>query len=196
MVSTPSFRGAITAVNNLKKEKVISDYAVFGGYAVTHYLSPAYAKDLDIIVPVESQEDFHKLLEYFKSRKYFVIHLSPPRKGVTIENIYIGGQKIASRLGANFIDDMPLQFFPGYPGDLYEAAVQNARRIMIEGFPAKVVTIEYLIVTLLKAFRLKDKKRITKLITKADREILNDILSKHDSEKDGLQNKLEKLING
>ena len=187
-------QGAIAAINQLKKQKIISDYAIYGGYAVAYYLHSAVIKDLDIIVPADSQDDFRKLFEYLMQQGYLVIHFAPPRKGVKIENIQLIGQKVASRLGRKFIDDILVQFFPGYGGDLNEEAIRNARQIKIDGLPARVVSIEYLIATLLKAFRLKDKKRISELVLKADVKVINDILSRHDNEKDGLHIKLEKLL--
>jgi hypothetical protein len=165
-----SFQGAIAAINELKKEKIISDYAIYGGYAITYYLEPAYTYDLDIIILVNSQEDFHRLYEHFR------------KKGNKIENIYI------------FIDDMPVQFFPGYGSDLYEKAVKNARKITVKGLPSKVISIEYLIATLLKSFRPKDKMRIAELLGKSDIKALREILRKHDNKKDRLQIKLEKIL--
>ena len=165
-----SFQGAIAAINELKKEKIISDYAIYGGYAITYYLEPAYTYDLDIIALVNSQDDFHRLYEHFR------------KKGNKIENIYI------------FIDDMPVQFFPAYGGDLFEEAVRNARRIKVKGLPAKVVSVEYLIALLLKSYRPKDKIRIAELLGKADIKALREILRKNDNEKDKLQIKLEKLL--
>ena len=131
---------------------------------------PAYTYDLDIIILVNSQKDFHRLYEYFR------------KKGNKIENVYI------------FIDDMPVQFFPAYGGDLYEEAVKNARRITVKGLTARVVSVEYLVALLLKSFRSKDKIRVAELLNKADIESLKEILKKHDNEKDRLQIKLQKLL--
>ena len=165
-----SFQGAITAINELKKMKLISDYAIYGGYAVTYYLEPAYTYDLDIIILVGSQDDFHRLYEHFRE------------KGNKIKNVYI------------YIDDMPVQFFPGYGGDLFEESVKNARKITVKGLPSKVISIEYLIALLLKSYRQKDKIRIAELLYKANIEVLSEILRRHDNERDRLQIKLERLL--
>lgn len=164
-----SFQGAIAAINQLKKEKIISDYAIYGGYAITYYLEPAYTYDLDIIILVNSEDDFHKLYERFR------------KKGNKIENVYI------------FIDDMPVQFFPGYGGDIFEEAVRSARKIKVKGLSSKVVGVEYLIAMLLKSYRQKDKIRIAELLPKANNETLKEIIQRHDNENDRLQIKYQEL---
>ena len=188
------FKEVIATLNELQKRKIIADYALCGGYAVSCYLQFADIKDLDIIVSVKSQEGFRELYDYCKRCNYFVIHLAPPRKGVKIENIYLAGRKVALRLGLNYIDDLPVQFIPGYTCDLFEEAVSNAHWITVEDFPVKVISVEYLAAMLLKAFRQKDRKRIIGLLEKADIETLNEILLRHDSQEDGLKNKLGKIL--
>jgi hypothetical protein len=165
-----SFQNAIEAINILKKDKIISDYAIYGGYAVTYYLEPTYTYDLDVIILVNSQADYHRLYEYFR------------KKGNKIENVFI------------FIDDMPVQFFPGFGGDLYEEAVKKARKITVKDIPSKVVSMEYLIALLLKSFRLKDKIRISELLQKADKKTLEEIIKRHDNETDKLWIKYQQLL--
>jgi hypothetical protein len=189
-----SFKDAIAALNELQKRKIIADYALCGGYAVSYYLQLTDFKDLDIIVSVKSQEEFRELFDYFKRCNYFVIHLAPPQKGVKIETIYLAGRKVALRLGLNFIDDLPVQFIPEYTCDLFKEAVGNAHWITVEDLPVKVISVEYLAATLLKAFRQKDRKRINGLLKKADIETLNEILLRQDNQEDGLKNKLEKIL--
>ncbi|HUT68511.1 MAG TPA: hypothetical protein VMW86_08190 [Dehalococcoidales bacterium] len=164
-----SFQSVIATINELKKEKIIADYAIYGGYAITYYLEPAYTYDLDIIILVNSNDDFHELYKYFR------------KKGNKIENVYI------------FIDDMPVQFFPGYGGDIFEEAVRHAHKIKIKDLPSKVVNVEYLIAMLLKSYRPKDKIRIAELLPKANVDTLKEIIKRHDNENDRLQIKYKEL---
>jgi len=164
------FQGVISKLNELKKEGYIKDYAIFGGYAITYYLEPIYTYDLDIIIIVSSQNDFHKLYEYFR------------KQGYKIENVYI------------YIDDMPVQFYPGFGNDLFEESVRCAREITVKGLSSKVVSREHLIALLLKSYRPKDKIRIVELLNKANTKKLKEILQRHDNENDNLQIRYKKLL--
>jgi len=85
-----SFQGVILTLNNLKNEKIIGDYAICGGYAISYYLEPAYTYDLDIVVLLNNEEEYHNLYAHLRKR------------GNKIENVYI------------WISDMPVQFLPSY----------------------------------------------------------------------------------
>ena len=165
-----SFQGVLVTLNDLKKKRVIKDYAIAGGYATSYYLEPAYTYDLDILVLLGSDEDYHSLYEYFRGQ------------GNKVEGIYI------------HIDDMPVQFFPSFIGKLFDSAIRDARRIKVKGINTKVVTVEYLIALLLKAFRPKDKVRIVELLNKADKSLLNDVLVGCDDEKGLLQTRFKKIL--
>ena len=164
------FLGALQELNGLVKAGVIKDYAIAGGYATSYYLEPAYTYDLDILVLLGNDKDYHSLYEYFREQ------------GNRIEDIYI------------FIDDMPVQFFPSFIGKLFDNAIRDARRIKVKGVNTKVVTVEYLIALLLKAFRPKDKVRIVELLNKANKGLLNDILGRCDDEERLLQTRFNKLL--
>lgn len=165
-----SFQGVLVTLNDLKKKGVIKDYAIAGGYATSYYLEPAYTYDLDILVLLGSDEDYHSLYEYLRGL------------GNKIEGIYI------------HIDDMPVQFFPSFIGKLFDSAIRDARRVKVKGINTKVVTVEYLIALLLKAFRPKDKVRIVELLNKADKSLLNDVLAECDDEKGLLQTRFKKIL--
>lgn len=165
-----SFQGVLITLNDLKKKGVIQDYAIAGGYALFYYLEPQYTEDLDIIILLESGDEFHKFHQYFKE------------KGNKIAGIYI------------YIDDMQVQFFPAYGGDLFEGAVRSANKIIVKSIPSKVVNVEHLIALLLKAYRAKDKIRIAELLPKANGETLSEILRKYDNANDNFQIKFGRLL--
>lgn len=165
-----SFQGVILTLNNLKKEKIIGDYAICRGYAISYYLEPAYTYDLDIVVLLNDEEEYHNLYAYLRKR------------GNKIENVYI------------WISDMPVQFLPSYIGGLYEGAIKEARKISVKGIPTKVVSIEYLVALLLKSYRPKDKIRIVELLEKADIDAINNIIKKYQDEEPILQKRLRAIL--
>ncbi len=161
---------ALRTLNQLKKEGVIKDYAIGGGYAVNYYLEPILTYDLDIFVLMTTDKEYSALYQYFRSRKY------------RIENVYI------------VIEGMPVQFLPSFISPLIDEAVRRAKRIRVKGVPSKVLTVEYLIATLLMAFRPKDKMVIPHLLEQSDMRLLNEILGRFSDEKTPLDKRLGRIL--
>jgi len=161
---------ALRTLNQLKREGVIKDYAIGGGYAVNYYLEPILTYGLDIFVLMTTDKESSALYQYFRSRKY------------QIENVYI------------IIEGMPVQFLPSFISPLIDGAVRRAKRIRVKGIPSKVLTVEYLIATLLTAFRPKDKMVIPHLLEQADMRLLNEILGRFGDEKAPLDNRLGRIL--
>ena len=161
---------ALKTLNGLKREGVIRDYAICGGYAASYYLEPAYTYDLDILVLLDSDTDYHALYEYFRQR------------GSRIENVYI------------VVEDVPVQFLPSYIGPLFSEAIKKARRITVKGTRTKVITVEHLIALFLVSFRPKDKIRILELLEQADKRLLDEMLRRFDDEKTPLRQRFKKVL--
>jgi Fe2+ or Zn2+ uptake regulation protein len=53
-------------LNALVKQGVIKDYAIGGGYAVMYYGIPYSTFDLDVLVLLGSEEDFHNLYSHYR----------------------------------------------------------------------------------------------------------------------------------
>ena len=119
---------------------------------------------------VKEDTDYHALYEYFRN------------KGNKIDNVYI------------IIDDTPVQFLPSFISPLFEEAVTKAKKFTFKNIPAKVVSVEHLIGLLLVSYRPKDKIRILDLITQADRQVLDDILTRFENEKTPLRKRLEAVL--
>ena len=164
------FLEAIGALNRLKREGIFKDYAIGGGCAVNYYLEPSLTYDLEILVLLDSGEDYHALYRYFKE------------KGNRIENIYI------------IIDDMPVRFLPGYISPLFAEAIKKARKITIRGVPSKVVRVEHLIALLLISFRPKDRIRIIGLLESVDRRLLERILGRFEDEETPLRQRFKRIL--
>ena len=160
----------LVTLNDLKKKGVIQDYAIGGGYAVMFYDIPTTTYDLNVLVVLPSEDDFHRLYEYFRER------------GAKIEDVYI------------FINNMPVQFLPNYINPLFNSAIEEANEIEFEGVHSKFASIEYLIALLLTAFRPKDRIRIQSLLDKADKNILKDIIKRFDNDKGQLFERYKKVL--
>ncbi len=165
-------KNVLACLNDLKATSIIQDYAIGGGYAVMYYDLPVFTYDLDILVLLSGEEDYHKLYEHFRAQ------------GNKIEDVYI------------FIDDMPVQFLPNYISPLFNQAIVEADSVSFEDIRAKVVKLEYLIVLLLTAFRPKDRIAIRGLLDKADKGLLIDIISRFDDEQSSLYERYQRVLAG
>jgi DNA-binding Lrp family transcriptional regulator len=161
---------ALKIINTLKKAGLIKDYAIGGGYALNYHLEPILTFDLDIFILIDTEKDYSALYEHFRSRRY------------KIENVYI------------VIGDLPVQFLPSYISPLIEEAIKKAKRIRIRGIYAKILRVEYLIATLLLAFRPKDRLVIPQLLEQADMKLLNNIMKRFSDEKTPLDKRLRRIL--
>lgn len=165
-------RDVLVNLNNLVTVGVIQDYAIGGGYAVMYYDIPISTFDLDVLVVLSNDEDFHKLYEHFR------------KKDAKIEDVYI------------YINNMPVQFLPSYISPLFNDAIEKANIVEFEGIRSKFVSIEYLIVLLLTSFRLKDKIRIQSLLDKANKDLLLDIIQRFDNAQHQLYERYKEVLEG
>jgi hypothetical protein len=163
-------RDVFIALNNLVESNIIDDYAIGGGYAVMYYDIPIATYDLDVLVVLSGDDDFHRLYEYFR------------QEGAKIEDVYI------------YIDDMPVQFLPNYISPLFNAAIEEANEVEFEGVRSKFVSIEYLIALLLTAFRPKDRIRIQGLLDRADRTTLKDIIERFGNDQYKLLERYKEIL--
>ena len=163
-------KNVLKRLNELKAAGIIQDYAIGGGYAVMYYDLPISTYDLDILVLLPNDDAYHKLYEHFRAQ------------GNKIEDVYI------------YIDDMPVQFLPNYISPLFTQAIIEADLVEFEDIYAKVVKLEYLMVLLLTAFRPKDRIRIQRLLDKADKGLLLDIINRFDDEQKSLYKRYQKIL--
>ena len=83
---------------------------------------------------------------------------------------------------------------PSYISPLIGEAIRKAKRIKVENVYTKVITVEYLIATLLMAFRPKDKMAIPQLLEQADMKLLNNIVERFSNEKTPLYKRLRRIL--
>ena len=89
-----------------------------------------------------------------------------------------------------------LVFLPSYISPLIAEALRRVRRIRVKGIPSKVLSVEYLIATLLMAFRPKDKMVIPHLLEQADMQALDGILGRFSDEETPLDKRLGRILEG
>lgn len=167
---TSNLPNVLIELNALVKLEIIQDYAIGGGYAVMYHGIPYSTLDLDVLVALSSDEDFHNLYNYYR------------QKGNKIKDVYI------------YIADMAIQFLPNYISPLFNDAIKEAQRIEVNRVPSKVVTVEYLIALLLTAFRPKDKIHVIELVKNADMSVLNEILKRFDNGQQLLSKRFKEVL--
>lgn len=153
-------KNTIEIINELKKEKLIKDYAIGGAIGVLRWVEPFFTRDLDIfIIPV-------------KETKEELINLSPIYEYLKKKGCFWKEQWIV-------IKGIPVDFIP--VDALENEAVENAQGTEYEGVKTKVITPEYLIALFLKAGRDKDVRKIEMLLEQAeiDKGKLDKILKEH-----------------
>jgi len=156
-------------LNELKKDGIIQDYAIGGGYAYMLHNASMPTYDLDVIVCLP-EDDYHKLYDYFRA------------ENAKIEDVYI------------VIENMRVQFLPSYIGLLWNNAVKYASKVELKGVPVKLVNVEYLILFFLKSFRKKDRIRIQNLLDKANKDKILSLMEKFDNEQKLLFGRYEKIL--
>jgi len=148
-------KNTITLINELKREKLIKDYAIGGAIGVLKWVEPFFTRDLDIfIIPIEEAKEG-------------LINLSPIYEYLKKKGCDWKGQWL-------IIEGVPVDFIPA--DALEKEAVESAQETEYEGAKTKVITPEYLVALLLKAGRDKDIRKIEMLLRQA--EINNEKLNK------------------
>lgn len=162
----------IRTLNGLKRRHLLRDYAIMGGVAAAAYMEPMFTEDVDIVVLVDSDEEFF--------RTYRAVGEVADR----LEGLHhiIGGTRV--------------QLFPTTTRPLYRDALASARPARVGNLRTIIVTAEHLIVMFLEAFRPKDRVRIQALLEVADQERLDGLLRRFDDERGSLAEKLQTLRGG
>lgn len=156
-----SFAEAVAAINDLKRDGVVSDYAVGGAMAVIFWSEPTPTFDLDVFVLLEQSGvlvSLDPIYSWARQRGY-------PEHA---EHILIAG--------------LPVQVIPAH-NELAVEAVATAADLDYEGRPVRVIRPEYLIAMYLEetARTRKRLERVAGLLEAQDldRTLLNDLLQRY-----------------
>jgi hypothetical protein len=155
-------RRTLEVINELKREKLINDYAIGGAIGALRWVEPFFTRDLDVfILPAKELREkelvvLTPIYDYLAGKGYKEWH----------------GQWI-------MIEGIPVEFIPA--AGLTREAVEQSVIVDFEGAKTKVMTPEYLIASFLLAGRDKDIAKIRLLLEQApiDQEKLTGILSRY-----------------
>ena len=128
-------------LNDMVRDGVITQYAVFGAVAQMRYTEAVATFDADILVAVPDEQSLDLLSPIYafcRSRGY-----NPDGEAI-------------------LVGDWPVQFIPAFSA-LTEEALQEAEDGEVDGVPLRVVSAAYLTVIALSVGRAKDLARIVAL---------------------------------
>ena len=163
------FAAAISALNELKRRRVIKGYAIIGAVAATYYMEPRATEDLDVIVLVDTDEEY---LEVYRL-------ITEHSEGLDGMHQILGG--------------IPVQTFSSTVSPLHRDTVENARTVRSGNLRACVATLEHLILLFLVANRELDRWRVRSLLPDAGVDQLNSLLERFDDPKETLARRLAGL---
>ena len=164
-----AFADAVAALNQFKRRRIIRDYTLIGAVAATAYMEPVYTEDLDVVILVDSDEEY--------LRAYgAVAEVSDAMEGM---HLILGG--------------VPIQLFPSTVMPLYRDAVEQGKQVRIGNTRAKVASIEHLILLYLTANRRRDRIRVGDLLEDADESRLQSLLERFDDAQETLAVRLRSL---
>lgn len=137
----------IQVLNDLKRDGVISEYAIGGAIAALFYTEPSFTQDLDVFILFPEPEEGHL---------------------ITLKPIYDALRKRGYNEQREFveIEGVPVQFLPA-SGALLEEALIEAYNKRYEGTPTRVMRPEHLIAIALRTGRAKDRARVSLLMEQA-----------------------------
>lgn len=120
---------------DLKRERMVRDYIVFGSVAAMVHTRPFYTQDVDIGVAVESDREFlavfNRLSEFGRVEGHSVV-----------------------------IRGTPVELFPVDISPIIQDALEHSPRKRVEGMVVKVASPEHLLLEALRVYRNQDKGRV------------------------------------
>jgi hypothetical protein len=158
-----AFADTLRALNAMKAEGVVEEYAIAGAMAIVFWTEPVPTFDLDVLV------------------------LLPPPKGalVSLEGIYrwAASRGYAAEEEHVIVEGLPTQFVPS-PGPLANEAIASAVDTEYQGVVVRVVRPEYLIALYLQAEARTAKRReraaMLLELPSLDRGLVDEILGRYD----------------
>ncbi len=153
---------------DLKRERTVRDYIVFGSVAAMVHTRPFYTQDVDIGVAVQSDREF---LTVFARLSAFG---------------RVEGHSVV-------ICDTPVEIFPVAISPIIEDALEDSPRKRVEGLVVKVASPEHLLLESLRVYRNQDKSRVFLLDDVVDRARLRTLFRRLDHDTT-LRRRYESLV--
>lgn len=162
VASGSSFADTLRAVNSLKQQGIIEDYAVAGAMALLFWTEPVPTYDLDVLVflpqptvGLVSLDALHRWAEengFPASEEHLIIH------------------------------GVPTQFLPS-PSVLSDEAIRTAKEVEYEAIPVRVVLPEYLVALYLEPAartpRRRERAALLMELPTLNQDRLRDIMERH-----------------
>jgi hypothetical protein len=163
-----SFKKTIIFFDELKKERLITDYALIGGLALSAWIEPRTTKDADFVVIISKKITWQDIASLIETRLHKKVILQKGNKRTTIQ------EKLSFMMGQIEVDLISTKGFR-----LALEAVENAVPAEIFNKDLKVVTPEYLILLKLIPLSDQDKIDISRLVKKVDMTGLTKLAESH-----------------
>jgi len=163
-----SFKKTIIFFDELKKERLITDYALIGGLALSAWIEPRTTKDADFVVIISKKITWQDIASLIETRLHKKVILQKGSKRTTIQ------EKLSFMMGQIEVDLISTKGFR-----LALEAVENAVPAEIFNKDLKVVTPEYLILLKLIPLSDQDKIDISRLVKKVDMTGLTKLAESH-----------------
>lgn len=138
--TTSNVRQVFTAINKMRQDGVVENYAAGGAVASAFYLEPVNSVDVDIFVTLKPYQGKH------------ILTLEPIYDYLTAMGAKSDGEHIVYA-------GWPLHFLPAN-SPLVVEAFNHAREFDADGVPIRVFGLEHLAAIALEVGRLKDKVRL------------------------------------
>lgn len=154
-------KATLEAINQMRADGVIGQYAIGGAVGATFYLEPVATLDIDVFVTFQERAG-SALISLTPIHDYLT------SRGFKVEREYI------------LIGGWPVQFLP--PGNaLVEEALAQAVETEVEGVRTRVMTAEHLVAIALQTGRAKDAARVLQFIESGSLDVdrLDGILRRH-----------------
>jgi len=150
----------LRVLNDLERAGVVSRYAIGGAMAATFYVEPVLTFDLDVFIVLPGTSGA-------------LLTLSPLYEALRAQG-YREEKECVN------IEGVPVQFLPAYNA-LVEEALAEAREVMYEATPTRVLRAEHLLAIALQTGRAKDRERVRLLREQAslDSDYLATLLARH-----------------
>ena len=150
----------LRVLNDLERAGVVSRYAIGGAMAATFYVEPVLTFDLDVFIVLPGTSGA-------------LLTLSPLYEALRAQG-YREEKECVN------IEGVPVQFLPAYNA-LVEEALAEAREMMYEATPTRVLRAEHLLAIALQTGRAKDRERVRLLREQAslDSDYLATLLARH-----------------
>ncbi len=151
----------LRVLNDLERDGDLTRYAIGGAMGATFYVEPLLTFDLDVIVLLPGTHGG-------------LLSLAPLYEALRSKGYAEEGECV-------MIEGVPVQFLPAYNA-LLEEALREARDMLYESTPTRVLRVEHLVAICLQTGRAKDRERVRLLRDQAtlDQEYLSDLLRRHD----------------